>query len=80
MNTSSHNDLPTEIWATKDPLSASHGHSLEATCRAIYAEQKKHPGDFINLGASPQQSKTLETTGGASKSQKRQAHSARVSA
>lgn len=41
-----------EIWAIKDALSARHGHSLKATCRALYAEQAKHPEDFVNLGAA----------------------------
>ncbi len=55
MTTSSTNDLLAEVWAIKDSLSAHHGHSLKATCRAMYAEQQKHPGDFVNLGASPRQ-------------------------
>ena len=41
----------------KDSLSASLGHSLKATCRAMYAEQKKHPADFVNLGATLRQNK-----------------------
>jgi len=68
MNTAYTQDILADVWAIKDSLSAHHGHSLQATCRALYAEQKKHPGDFVNLGATPKQSKTLETTGGASKS------------
>ncbi len=67
MTTSSTNDLLAEVWAIKDSLSASLGHSLKATCRALYAEQQKHPGDFVNLGKAPRQNKVLETTGGASK-------------
>lgn len=83
MTTSSTQDVLAEVWAIKDSLSASLGHSLKATCRAMYAEQKKHPGDFVNLGAAPRQNKTLETTGRASKSpvnSKRRARPARVSA
>ena len=68
MTTSSTNDLLAEVWAIKDSLSAHHGHNLKATCRALYAEQQKHPSDFVNLGTAPRQNKTLETTGGASKS------------
>lgn len=63
MTSSSTNDLLADIWAIKDSLSATQGHSLKATCRAIYAEQEKHPGDFVNLGAAARQNKTLETTG-----------------
>ncbi|MFZ4596736.1 MAG: hypothetical protein ACOYOF_20955 [Verrucomicrobiaceae bacterium] len=83
MNTSSAQDVLAEVWAIKDSLSASHGHSLKATCRAMYAEQQKHPGDFVNLGVTPMQNKTLETAGGASKSpvaRKRRLRPARVSA
>lgn len=83
MKTSSIQDVLAEVWAIKDSLSASHGHSLKATCRAMYAEQQKHPGDFVNLGAAPRQHKTLETTGGAAKSsvtRKRRVRHARVSA
>lgn len=83
MTTSSPPDVLAEVWAIKDSLSARHGHSLKATCRAMYAEQQKHPGDFVNLGASPRQNKTLEPTGGASKStvaRKRRVRPARVSA
>lgn len=65
MNTSTTQDVLAEVWAIKDSLSASHGHSLKATCRAMYAEQKKHPADFVNLGTMPRQNTTLETTGGA---------------
>ena len=63
MTPSSTPDVLAEIWAIKDALSAGHGHSLKATCGALYAEQKKHPGVFLNLGAAPRQDKTLETTG-----------------
>ena len=38
-----------EIWAVKDRLSASTGHELAATCRAIYAEQALAPERFIVL-------------------------------
>jgi hypothetical protein len=64
MTTTSTNDVLAEVWAIKDSLSASHGHSLKATCRALYAEQQKHPEDFVNLGAMPIQNKPLQTTGG----------------
>jgi hypothetical protein len=66
MNTAYTQDILAEVWAIKDSLSAHHGHSLKATCSALYAEQQKHPGDFVNLGAPPKQNKTLETTDGAS--------------
>ena len=45
-------DALAEIWAIKDSLSASNGHDLKATCRALYAEQEKHPEDFVNLGSA----------------------------
>ena len=83
MTTSSTPDVLAEIWTIKDSLSAGHGHSLKATFRAMYAEQQKHPGVFVNLGATPRQNQTLETTGEAAKSpvaRKRQARPARVSA
>ena len=83
MTTSSTHDLLAEVWAIKDSLSANLGHNLKATCRALYAEQEKHPGDFVNLGTAPRQNKVLETTGGASKSsviRKRRVRPARVSA
>ncbi len=57
MTTSSTQDVLAEVWAIKDSLSASLGHSLKATCRAMYAEQKKHPADFVNLGATLRQNK-----------------------
>jgi hypothetical protein len=63
MKTSFPQDILAEVWAIKDSLSA--GRSLKATCRAMYAEQAKHPNNFVNLGAAPRQNKTLETTGGA---------------
>jgi hypothetical protein len=63
MTASSTNDVLAEVWAIKDSLSASHGHSLKATCCALYAEQQKHPQDFVNLGATPIQNKPLQTTG-----------------
>ena len=59
-------DVLAEIWAIKDSLSAGHGHSLKATCRALYAEQQKKPGVFVNLGAAPRQIKTVDPTGGVS--------------
>ncbi len=83
MTPSSTNDLLAEVWAIKDALSASHGHSLKATCSAMYAEQQKHPEDFVNLGVAPRRNKTQETAGAASKSavaKKRRVRSARVSA
>ena len=79
MTTSSTPDVLAEVWAIKDSLSARHGHDLKATCRALYAEQQKHPGDFVNLGASP----GPKTTGGAPKipvARKRRMRPARVSA
>lgn len=81
MNPSSTQDILAEIWAIKDSLSASQGHSLKATCRALYAEQARHPADFVNLGASLGQNKSQETTGGAAKSsvtRKRRVRPARV--
>jgi hypothetical protein len=62
MTTTSTNDVLAEVWAIKDSLSASHGHSLKETCRALYAEQQKHPQDFVNLGGAPVQNKPLQTT------------------
>jgi len=82
MKTSPARDILAEVWAIKDSLSAGHGHNLKATCRAIYAEQAKHPGDFVNLGAKTRQ-KALETASGARKSsaaRKRRVRPARVSA
>ena len=46
-------DILTEIWAIKDALSASQGHDLKATCLALYAEQQKRPGAYVNLGKTP---------------------------
>lgn len=43
-------DILSEIWAIKDALSARQGHDLKATCRALYAEQQKHPEAYVNLG------------------------------
>ena len=83
MTTSSAQDVLAEVWAIKDSLSASLGHSLKATCRAMYAEQAKHPRDFVNLGTATRQNEALETKGGASKSpvaRKRRARPARVRA
>ncbi len=62
MKTSSTQDVLAEVWAIKDSLSASLGHSLKATCNAMYAEQKKHPGDFVNLGAGNKAERNAEDT------------------
>ena len=62
MTTSSTNDLLAEVWAIKDSLSASNGHDRKATCRAMYAEQAKHPGNFVNLVPAPRQNKALHST------------------
>ena len=67
MTTPAIHDLLAEVWAIKDSLSAASGHDLKATCRALYAEQQKHPGDFVNLGAMSRQNQTLETARGAAK-------------
>ena len=61
MNTSTTQDVLAEVWAIKDSLSASLGHNLKATCRALYAEQAKHPADFVNLGTAARQNKVLES-------------------
>jgi len=50
MNGTSSNEILQEVWEAKDSLSASFGHDLAATCRALYAEQDKHPERFVNLG------------------------------
>ncbi|MCG8363940.1 MAG: hypothetical protein MJA27_11495 [Pseudanabaenales cyanobacterium] len=50
MNKESKNDVLVEVWEAKDTLSAKHGHDLAATCRALYAEQERNPGKFVNLG------------------------------
>ena len=50
MNGTSSNEILQEVWEAKDSLSASFGHYLAATCRALYAEQAKHPERFVNLG------------------------------
>ena len=57
-------DVLTEVWTIKDSLSASFGHDLKATCRAMYAEQQKHPENFINLGALTRPDKTTTPTAG----------------
>lgn len=83
MNSSSSTDILAEVWAIKDSLSASHGHSLKETCSVMYAEQAKHPADFVNLGAKPRAKKTHEVAGKerkSSPSQKRRVRTARVSA
>lgn len=60
MKPSPANDLLAEVWAVKDALSAKHGHSLKATCRALFAEQRRNPGAFVNLGqpAAPRKRRT----------------------
>ena len=68
MTTSTENDPLAEIWAIKDSLSAASGHDLKAACRALYAEQQKHPGDFVNPGALPREDKVPDANGGAAKS------------
>jgi len=50
MNATSTDDILAQVWEAKDSLSAVHGHDLAATCRALYAEQEKHPGEFVILG------------------------------
>ena len=65
MTTPSTHDVLAEVWAIKDSLSASFGHDLQATCRALYAEQRKHPGDFVNLGATPEPRKVPHPAAGA---------------
>ena len=62
MKTSSTQDILAEVWAAKDRLSSALGHDLKATCGALYAEQQKHPRDFVNLGAEPRQSKPVDST------------------
>ena len=62
MTTSPTPDLLAEIWTIKDSLSAASGNDLKATCRALYAEQQKHPGDFVNLGAVPPQPRAQDAT------------------
>ena len=57
-----------EVWAIKDALSAGFGHSLKATCLALYAEQAKHPHDFVNLGVQSRQNQALLATDGAAES------------
>ena len=63
MNTSPTQDILTEVWEGKDRLSSAFGHDLKATCGALYAEQQRHPRDFVNLGAAPRQYKPLLPTG-----------------
>ncbi|MEI8310503.1 MAG: hypothetical protein WCH98_07100 [Verrucomicrobiota bacterium] len=57
MTSSAIQDILEEVWKAKDSLSSRFGHDLKATCRALYTEQQKHPGDFVNLGAALQKSK-----------------------
>ena len=63
MNTSFTQDILTEVWEAKDRLSSAFGHDLKATCGALYAEQQRHPRDFVNLGTAPRQNKPLLPTG-----------------
>ena len=58
MNGTSSNEILEEVWEAKDALSASFGHDLAATCRALYAEQDKHPERFVNLGKTKEAQKT----------------------
>ena len=51
-----------EVWAIKDALSAKYGHDLNAMCRAMYAEQEKRPGDFVNLGGAARESQAVPPT------------------
>ena len=53
MNETTTNEILAQVWEAKDSLSASCGHDLAATCRALYAEQEKHPERFVNLGGLP---------------------------
>ena len=57
MTSSATPDILEEVWKAKDLLSSRFGHDLKATCRALYAEQQKHPGDFVNLGAALRKTK-----------------------
>ena len=61
MNTSSTQDILSEVWEAKDRLSSAFGHDLKATCGALYAEQQRHPRDFVNLGTAPRQKPLLPT-------------------
>ncbi len=45
-------DILAEVWDAKDSLSASYGHDLSATCRALYAEQEKAPEKFVSFGVT----------------------------
>jgi hypothetical protein len=63
MNTLSNQDILTEVWEAKDRLSSAFGHDLKATCGALYAEQQRHPGDFVNLGSAPRQNQLRQATG-----------------
>ena len=56
-------DILTEIWAIKDALSVSQGHDLKATCRALYAEQQKRPGGYVNLGKTTRRNKQERSAG-----------------
>ena len=57
MTSSATQDILEEVWKAKDSLSSRFDYDLKATCRALYAEQQKHPGDFVNLGAALQKNK-----------------------
>lgn len=39
-----------EAWWVKDELSAAFNHDLTATCRALHAEQEKHPEKLVDFG------------------------------
>ena len=64
MTSSATPDILEEVWKAKDSLSSRFGHDLKATCRALYAEQQKHPGDFVNLGAALRDSKLFPPASG----------------
>ncbi len=61
MTTSSPKDPLSEVWSIKDSLSAGVDHSLEKTCQALYAEQNKQPGLYVNLGGTVPPKKTPRT-------------------
>ncbi len=62
MTKSSTEDTLAEVWAIKDSLSASFDHDLGATCRALYAEQQKHPENYVSLGTGPRRDKPPYST------------------
>lgn len=49
MTTPTTQNILAEVWTAKESLSASFGHDLHATCLALYAEQQKDPGRYVNL-------------------------------